>query len=431
MEHYDVPGVSVAVINDGTLEWARGYGVLESGANKAVDTETLFQSASIGKAVTALLALRLVQEGQIELDRNINDYLKSWRLPENQFTAGNPVTPAHILSHSGGLTVHGFGGYGRDDRLPTLRQVLDGTAPNSNPVRVTAAPGESWRYSGGGYCVLQQALEDVSGLPFPEIVKAKLFEPLGMAHTAYDPLPAQAADIASSGHLPSGEMVEGKWRVFVELGAGAGLWTTPSDLARFVIGIQRSVSGAPDSIISPKLARLMVEPKIGSWSLGMNVGVVNGKQWFSHSGDNTGYHGLLYGFVEGGRGAVVMVNSNNGPGLAREIMRSIAAEYGWSGFKPIRRQDFQPTSAELQEYAGTYRTGVSGTQFSVRHEDGRLLAGLGSDMDGLSPIGKDIFQMETIGWIVEFLRDSRGTVVGMTVDKELMAIANQKVSGSN
>jgi CubicO group peptidase (beta-lactamase class C family) len=427
MEHYDVPGVSVAVVNEGALEWARGYGVLEEGGETKVGTETLFQSASIGKAVTALLALRLVGEGAIALDRNINDYLQSWRLPENRFTQNNPVTISHILSHSGGLTVHGFGGYSTADPLPTLRQVLDGRAPNSMPVRVDAAPGLSWRYSGGGYCVLQQALEDVSGLSFAELMRTRVFEPLGMIHSRYDPLPPSAAAMAAAGHLPDGDMVAGRWRVFVELGAGAGLWTTPSDLARFTVGIQNSLAGEPSSVLSKELARFMVEESIGSWSLGMNVGTVEGEGWFSHSGDNTGFHGLMYGFVESGRGAVVMVNSNNGPPLAREIMRSIASEYGWPSFKPIRRVAFQPTASDLAEYAGIYRTGVSGTEITVRNEAGRLLAGIGTGMSELEPVRTDLFLMEGIGWILEFIRNADGSVVEMLVDKELMAISSQKI----
>jgi CubicO group peptidase (beta-lactamase class C family) len=164
-EHY-IPGASVAVIDDGEIAWAESYGVLEVGKAAPVSAETRFQAASISKPLTALAVLGLVQEGRLALDEDIRGYQSSWRLPENDGWQPR-VTLRQLLSHSGGTTVTGFLGYPAGARVPTLRQVLDGEKPaNSAPILVDTVPGLHFRYSGGGYTILQQLIEDVTGKPF-------------------------------------------------------------------------------------------------------------------------------------------------------------------------------------------------------------------------------------------------------------------------
>jgi CubicO group peptidase (beta-lactamase class C family) len=173
MKYYNTPGISIAVIDKGRVEWARGYGVRETGGSEAVTPETLFQAASISKPVAAMAALRLVQQGKLDLDEDVNRKLTSWKLPENEFTREKKVTVRELLSHSAGLTVHGFEGYASDAPIPNILQVLDGLKPaNSKPIRVDILPGTKNRYAGGGYVVLQQLLLDVSGKQFPLFMQA-------------------------------------------------------------------------------------------------------------------------------------------------------------------------------------------------------------------------------------------------------------------
>lgn len=187
LKHYKVPGASVAVIAGGALEWARDYGVTSAEGGKPVTADTLFQAASISKPVAAMVALRLVEQGKLSLDEDVNVKLRSWKVPENEFTKTEKVTLRRLLNHSAGLTVHGFRGYGADEPVPSLIEVLDGKRPaNSAAIRVDITPGSKGRYSGGGYEVMQQLVIDVTGRPFPQLARELVLAPLGMSHSTYE-----------------------------------------------------------------------------------------------------------------------------------------------------------------------------------------------------------------------------------------------------
>ena len=326
-----VPGVSVAVFRDFQLEWARGYGVANLSSKQPVDTLTLFQAASISKPVTALAAMRLVQDRQLNLDRNVNDYLTGWRLPENEFTKATPVTLRHLMSHTGGLTVHGFGGYAQGEAVPTISQVLDGQKPaNSSPVRVTVAPGTKFDYSGGGYTILQLILTGVTHVSFPELMRAMVLDRVGMRFSTYSqPLPASLQKFATAGH-EKGKVIAGERHTYPEM-AAAGLWTTPSDLARFAMAIQKARLGLPDAILSKELAGLMTTPFIpGSFGLGFELLRPNDpeKRFFGHTGGNAGYRCMLLATLNGGNGVVVMTNGEEFEAVS-EIVNAAVAAYGW------------------------------------------------------------------------------------------------------
>src|ERR1035438_8640566 len=209
-----VPGVSIAVIHDGKLEWARGFGVSKIGG-PAVTPNTLFQAASISTPVTALGVLHLVEMGKLDLDVDVNQYLKAWKIPANAFTDQKSVTLRELLAHTAGMTVHGFLGYAGDAPLPNMKQILDGLPPANSPaIRVDVVPGSIWRYSGGGYVVVQQAVIDVSGEPFPAYMHSRVLEPLGMTSSTYEqPLPADRRPAAASGYFPGMQPVPGKWHI--------------------------------------------------------------------------------------------------------------------------------------------------------------------------------------------------------------------------
>jgi CubicO group peptidase (beta-lactamase class C family) len=358
MRHYHVPGVSVAVIDNGKIEWAKGYGVKEAGGNDPVIPETLFQAASISKPVTALAALRLVEKGILDLDAPVNDKLASWKVPENEFTAREKVTLRRLLTHSAGLTVSGFPGYSVPEPVPTPVQVLNGEKPANTPaVRCDMVPGSQWRYSGGGFVVTQVLLADVTGRPFQEYMKTTVLDPLGMTRSTFaQPLPRDQADQAASGHQLNGEAVPGRWHVYPEL-AAAGLWTTPSDLCRLAIELQKSVSGGSNKIISREMAGKMLSAGTGDWGLGIGLGgrEEEKKKSFSHGGGNNGFVCMLFAFVHKGQGAVVMTNSDNGNDLVFEILRSLAAVYGWLILQPKETAVVEIVPEKLAAYAGDYR----------------------------------------------------------------------------
>ena len=336
MKELRVPGVSVAVIHEGAIEWARGFGVARIGG-PAVTPETLFQAASISKPVTGFGVLRLVESGKFSLDTDVNQYLKSWRVTENEFTAKKKVTIRSLLSHTAGMTVHGFPGYASGDPVPTVVQILNGQYPANTPrIDVDISPGTLWRYSGGGYVVMQQMLEDETRTPFAELMQQTVLDPIGMKRSTYgQPLPAaHAADVATP-YRPDGEPVAGGPHTYPEM-APAGLWTTPSDLAHFALEMQRALA-RNSTLLSASMAREMLTPVMQKNARGYGLSLRTGGSGdhlnFQHGGANEGYRCELFVY-NSGDGAIVMTNSDNGSDLADDILRTIAYEYHWPDLQP-------------------------------------------------------------------------------------------------
>jgi len=285
MQTYKVPGLSIAVIDNFKIAWAKGYGVSEAGSHDPVTIHTLFQAGSISKPVAATGALSLVQQGKLSLDENVNDKLKSWQVPDNEFTKDQKVTLRRILSHSAGLTVHGFPGYAVGAPIPTLVQILNGESPaNTRPVRVDTVPGTKFIYSGGGVTIEQQLLIDVTGKPFPQFMREAVLDKIGMTDSTYEqPLPPTRAAIAATATHSNGMAVPGKWHTYPEM-AAAGLWTTSSDLARFGIEIALSEQGKANHVLSASMTREMLKPQIEQVGLGFFLGQYKNPEEFGHNG---------------------------------------------------------------------------------------------------------------------------------------------------
>lgn len=379
MRVHRTPAVSIAVINDGRIEWARAYGTLQAGGSVPADTATLFQAASISKPVATLAMLRLMERGQLSLDDDVNSYLRAWRVPENAFTAREKVTLRRIVSHSAGLTVSGFPGYAADSAMPTTVQILDGERPaNTAPVRVDTVPGSRLRYSGGGMTVMQQMLVDLTGRPFPLFMRETVLLPLGMVHSSYDQdVTAERAARVARAHGADGAPVRGGWHRYPEM-AAAGLWTTPSDLARFALAVQNAFRGAEGGVVSPALARQILAQQSGGqdggFGLGMEVHPVDGGLGFGHSGSNKGYRARMVAFTATGEGAVVMTNSDAGGELIMEILRALATEYGWPEFRPVEKTAVTLDRAVLAYAPGRYQGAFQGgtVQYTIEAADGAL-----------------------------------------------------------
>ena len=355
MKHYKIPGVSVAVIHDFKIEWAKAYGVKDIETNEPVTTETLFQAGSISKPVAAMVALKKVEEGKIALDEDINKKLTSWKLPDNEFTAKKKVTLANLLSHTGGLTVHGFPGYAVGSKLPSLPQVLDGAEPaNTAPVRVNMEPGTKFRYSGGGSTIAQLAIMDIEKKPYPQIAKETALDPIGMTNSTYSqPLPDDWRKKAASGHRGDGRLVDGKIHIYPEM-AAAGLWTTPTDLAKFAIEVQLSLKGKSNKVLSQAMTEKMVTPFIENHiALGFFLEKKGNAIYFGHGGADEGFRAGLFVHKDKGYGAAVMVNSDNGQ-IIPEIYRSIAREYHWEDYLPEPHEVVSVAPNKLDAYVGRY-----------------------------------------------------------------------------
>lgn len=355
MHHYHVPAVSIAFVNNGKFEWAKAYGYLSSDSLKKADTQTLFQAASISKPIAALAALRLVEAGKLDLDTDVNTYLKTWKLKQNRFTEQKPVTLRGLLSHTAGLTVHGFRGYAAGEPIPSVTQILNGEKPaNSPPVLSDTLSGSRWRYSGGGYVILQQLLEDVTGMPFSEVMNQYVLKPIGMTNSTYQqPLPDSLRNNASVGHLGNGKKIAGDWHTYPEM-APAGLWTTPTDLAHYMTEVQQSLTVKANHVLSPKMTRAMLTKHIGEHGLGPEVRNTSDSLAFSHGGGNVGFRSYFYSHIKSGQSVAIMTNGDDGMGLIFEILRSIAKAYGWSDFKPIVKKIINLSQAKLTVLAGEY-----------------------------------------------------------------------------
>jgi CubicO group peptidase (beta-lactamase class C family) len=337
MALYGVPGVSVAVIADGEIEWAKGYGLKEACGSQPVTDRTLFQACSVSKPVTAVAVMRLAQEGILDLDWDVNEYLRSWKVPANGSWQPK-ITLRQLLSHTAGTTVHGVEGYRRDAKLPSLTQVLEGEAPvKTPPVRVSVLPGVAFRYSGGGSTVVQQVLEDIVGQPFPKLMRELVLEPLGMEDSTYEqPLSESRRADAAVGHHADRTPLWGKWNAYAAM-AAAGLWTTPRDLCFLAIEVQRALREGRGTLLTRETAEQMLTPQPGGAEgmFGRRMGIgffLLGKGEtlrFGHGGDNEGFKCEMIAYARRGMGAVVMTNHDHGTPLCQGIIGAVAREYGW------------------------------------------------------------------------------------------------------
>lgn len=367
MAHYGVPGVSIAVIYDGKIAWTKAYGVMHKERREPVTTNTLFQAGSISKPVAAYGALRISGAGKINPEENVNVYLRTWKLPENDFTQKQHVHLKHLLSHTGGVTVHGFLGYSPDLPVPTVVQVLDGQLPaNSPPIRVDKLPGEGFRYSGGGYTIMQLMLEDVEGKPFTQVMQEQVLGPLQMTHSTFEqPLPSEKLPLAAAGYVPDGTMTRGERHTYPEM-AAAGLWTTAEDLARFAIDIQKSWKAEPGSVLGKELAELMLTPYIASdHGLGPGLDFRSDEVYFGHGGWDEGFSAEMVAHRDKGYGVVILTNSNHPPFIG-ELIRAVALVYEWDDFVP--RYTPLPISPGDERIVGRYRIDADGVASLYRSE---------------------------------------------------------------
>lgn len=418
MKHYHVPGVSVAFLDHGRIAWTRTYGFADVAAKTPVTPETLFQAASISKPIAALAMLRLVQEGKLNLDEDVNVRLRGWKVPENEFTKEQKVTLRRIVSHSAGLTVHGFPGYASDEPIPTIVQVLNGEKPaNTAPIRVDTVPGTLWRYSGGGYVIMQVLLTEATGKPFPQILHDLVLQPAGMTHSMYEqPLPKNLASSAATPYRSNGEPVKGGPHTYPEM-APAGLWTTPSDLARLAIEVQNEFAGKSAKILSQEMMRQMLTRQKNDSGLGFGLGNTGSTLYFGHGGANEGYRCELEAYAESGQGIAIMTNSDTGGAFDDEFIRAVAKEYNWPDFRPAEHTLGKVDPAVFPAYAGTYEIAGMG-KLTVSTNDGKLfiLANpLGPDPQELLPESDTQFFVLSSEVSFAFQKDEKGAVSKLVI----------------
>ncbi|MEI6518889.1 MAG: serine hydrolase [bacterium] len=421
MAYYHTPGVSIAIIDDYEISWTAGFGVADANSTRLVTPNTLFQVGSISKPIFTLAVMHLVQEGIVDLDADVNSYLISWRIPENEGWQPR-ITLRHLLSHTSGLTVQMFPGYFYTEPLPSIVQILNGAPPANTPkVEANIFPGIQFCYSGGGMVVAQQVLVDLLGKPFTEIMRELVLTPLGMHDSTYEqPLPAHRAQHAATAHLWKGVPLPGKWYCYPEM-AAAGLWTTASDLAK--VGVE--LMGVLQEKKAPRLlsrhtVKAMLTPQLPDqqegqhyFGLGFECDGKDEGFYFSHSGWTEGYITQLRFYPNLGKGAVIMINSNEGYPLHDEIIRSIAKEYQWPDVFPESKTPYALT--QLDGYLGTYLT-PTGLSMVVTLNDTHLMLQLAKQPPiRIVPTSELEFTIPILNASVVFEKDNNGQIISLTL----------------
>ncbi len=351
----NTPAIAIAVVDDFRIAWVHTEGLAEANTTRAVTSETRFHAKSISKPVTAFATLLMMERFNLDLEVDISHYLRSWSVPENEFTAGQIITKAQILSHSAGFTRWGVDSYEVGEELPTLLESLNGVPPAKfSPVTVDYVPGTDSRYSGGGYGVLQQMLLDISYIGFGDLIRYLVLGPMDMEHSDFpQPMRADWSEVGASGHNRSGEVIEGKWETLPIMAAG-GLWTTADDLARFVIEVMDAWNGKSE-LMSKSTARVMLTRRTDTRSLGFDIAHEDGVLEFSHTGSGDGFKALILGQPGSGKGLVILTNGDASGGLRDEIRRSVSEEYGWANRElEVTRRAMPLSAGSAAHYVGTY-----------------------------------------------------------------------------
>jgi len=354
MKETSIQGLSIAVIRDYKIEWAKGYGWADVEEKRKVTTDTRFQAASISKSINSMGVLKLIELGKLDPDADINNYLTSWKFPYDSLSKNKKISIYNLLSHTAGLDIHGFPGYEKKDSLPSLQQILDGKRPaNTKAVRSLFEPGTKFKYSGGGTTISQLILTNVTNSNYADWMQKNVLEPLGMTNSSYQQPPTVTNNLAT-GYYENGKQVTGKYHVYPEQ-AAAGLWTTPTDLAKYIIECQLALEGRSKKVLSQTMMKKRLTPYIdSSAALGVFIENRKGQLYFNHNGGNEAFLCTSYGSMQGGNGVVIMVNGENFA-VVGELLNSVALVYDWKGFysSTFRKNVIVPKDT-LQQLVGNF-----------------------------------------------------------------------------
>ncbi|RTL00030.1 MAG: class A beta-lactamase-related serine hydrolase [Proteobacteria bacterium] len=389
MMRYKIPGLSLALIINGELRYVLNYG--NSVESQPITNGTLFQAGSIAKVFNTIGALKLYQDGKVTLNNNVNDYLKSWNLEDNQFTQRNKVTIEELMSHTGGINVPGFSGIDRRiTPLPTSIDALNGTKPYivTPKVQVVAEPGTRFSYSGGGMLILQQIIEDQTGANYTEWMKNNVLGPIGMKNSTFSqPLLNKYTEYAACGHDSNGNELTGCWHNYPEQGA-AGLWTTSTDLSQALIALIHAYYKESNALpINIDIARKMfIEHKNYGIGLGVFVQSLDNIIEISHNGSVDGYKSSMTAFVNKDitsnsvklkDGIIILTNGENGWNLYPEIIASFTETFGIHAEKPIIITEVKPKKINL--YTGKYilTNDITSWSFKIIKKNAKLFCDYG------------------------------------------------------
>jgi CubicO group peptidase (beta-lactamase class C family) len=415
MKSYRINGLSIAVINNYQVEWAKGYGWADVSEKRKVTPQTLFQAASISKSLNATAVLKMVQDKKLDLNTDINEYLASWEFPYDSVTGKKKITLNNLLTHTAGLNIHGFPGYTNHEALPALLQVLDGKSPSNTPaVKSEFEPGLRFQYSGAGTIISQLIVEDVSGEKYEDFMVKNVLRPIGMDQSFFNQPPTKGKErFLATGYRKDGSELKGKYNIYPEQ-AAAGLWTNPTDLCKYMIETQLSYQGKSAKVLSSEMTKLQMDPYPGTNSaLGTFIEISRNERYFQHSGANAGFVCQYFGSLDNGNGVAIMVNGENAS-IMQEVMNSVATVYGWRNFyRPVFRKIVEVPVETLSSYTGEYIFG--GERFAISIKDSRLFLVKNLSWQMYFTSDTDFFVSEYRGSF-SFLKNGEGRVTGFSMN---------------
>ncbi|WP_158542201.1 serine hydrolase domain-containing protein [Pedobacter chinensis] len=393
MRFYKVPSVSIAVIHNGIIEWAKAYGYADIEHKTVADTNTIYQVASISKSVNALGIMKLVEQNKLSLSKDIREYLKTWKFPDNELSYGKTITLKNLLSHTAGLSVRGFVGYPTSDLIPSINQILNGEKPaNNEPVKPIYSPGSHYQYSGGGSTVIRKILDDNISSNYEQLMQGLVLEPLKMGNSTFSqPLAAKYTNYAV-GYDKEMKPLKGGYYVYPEQTAG-GLWSTATDIAKFILEIQRSIKGGKNAFLSKNLISEMLTPVMENYGYGIGIEQKGGEKYFWHEGESYGYRSIYYGSFTSGNGVAILTNAypENGRPFVIEVLNSVATAYGWKEFyNPIKKKLINVPEEIINKYVGEYFSENPAIKISIS-KDKEYLTLTARQTEQLYPVEVDTF----------------------------------------
>jgi len=428
MEEYNIPGISIAIAKDGELVYAKGFGIANANSGSNVNVNTLFQAGSISKPLAALSVLKLVDEGKVDLDADVNIYLKEWKVPENRFTKDERVTVRRILTHTAGITVHGFPGYKPKEDIPSTLDVLNGLG-NTPLVTVDTIPGSIWRYSGGGYTIMQQLVKDVSGIELDGYMDKYIFPEIGMLESSFaQPIEEAKVDIASGAYDENGKLTKGVWHNYPEI-AAAGLWTTPTDLIKYCLHIQKVYNGKIEGVLTKNVVTKMLTPDKNEWGLGPALKNEGDSLLFEHGGKNEGFTNVMRAFANKGDAIVVMTNGDNGGRIVDDIIRAVSTYYSWDISNHMTVNPVVIDDKELDRLTGKYSYVQNGKRkfIKAKLKKGQIVLTDPGAKDPviLTPISSLAFIDLERGITIDFRTTEKGEIIDFLWNKKWAIIKEE------
>lgn len=408
MEKDRVPGVSIAFIENGNISWQKTYGYSNLQDSLPVTTKTLFNGASLSKPVAAMAALNLSEKGFIDLNEDVNAYLKNWKIPENKFTEEQKVTLKRLIGHTAGIINYVPQPYSLNDNSPNLVQMLSGTKPSVDlPASVIYVPGEQRKYSNPGYTIIQKMIEDVSDKNFESVIEEIIFKPSEMYDSSFEqPLPQNLLEKTATGY--SKDLKGYPYKLFPWKAAG-GIWTTPTDLGKFIITLLEDYHSNKNIILSKKMADSVFQKKSERLGFGKLFSPVKQDLLFEHWGSSPGFTCYMVASLNKKQGVVIMTNSDNGTILLSYIARSVAQEYNWDFLQPTIFKSFKLSVDEIMTYVGKFSGGDKEMVFEIYNEN-LVVSDIQNNRTKLIPVGEKKFILKETNNLYEFLTDKNNKV---------------------